>query len=46
MVFYGILGGGHTWPGSPVTFDEFVFGRTGREISATEIMVEFFESDG
>lgn len=40
--FHAIFGGGHTWPGSPVTFDPGIFGRTSREISASEIIVEFF----
>lgn len=42
--FYAVFGGGHTWPGSPVTFDPAAFGRTSREIPASEIMVEFFQA--
>ena len=39
--FYAIYGGGHTWPGSPVLLPEATFGRTTRDISATEVAVEF-----
>ena len=35
---YAIIGGGHTWPGGPVSG-----GRTTREISAAEVMWSFFE---
>ena len=38
---YGILGGGHTWPGGPrVTAPGF--GRTTRELDATRLIWEFF----
>lgn len=40
--FYAIFGGGHTWPGSPVTLQPAIFGLTSHDISASEIMVEFF----
>lgn len=41
--FYAVYGGGHTWPGSPVVLPEATFGRTTRDISASEIAVEFLE---
>jgi polyhydroxybutyrate depolymerase len=39
--YYEIDGGGHTWPGADVDVERF--GETNREISATELMWEFFE---
>lgn len=44
VTFYAIFGGGHTWPGSPLTFDPDVFGLTTHDISATEIILDFFEA--
>ena len=41
LVFYRIEGGGHTWPGSPLTFSPSL-GRNTREIDATSRMFEFF----
>ena len=41
LAFYRIEGGGHTWPGSPVTFSP-ALGRHTREIDATSLMFEFF----
>ena len=41
--FYAVYGGGHTWPGSPVVLPEATFGRTTRDISASEIAVDFLE---
>lgn len=42
VVFYTITGGGHTWPGGR-PLPEFLTGPTNRNISATEIMWEFFQ---
>ena len=39
--FYRILGGGHTWPGSPVNLD-VGFGRKMRGLDASGVMVDFF----
>lgn len=39
--FYAQYGAGHTWPGSPVVLPEETFGLTSRDISASEIAVEF-----
>lgn len=39
--FYRIVGGGHTWPGSPLNLDPG-FGRKTRRIDASRIMVDFF----
>ena len=39
--FYRIVGGGHTWPGSPINFGAGL-GRKTRHLSASETMVEFF----
>lgn len=41
--FYVIRGGGHTWPGSPVVLDPAQYGRTTRDISASQVAVDFFE---
>ena len=42
VVLYSVLGGGHTWPGSPVTLSAGTFGPTTRQISATTLMLRFF----
>jgi polyhydroxybutyrate depolymerase len=42
IVLYKIIGGGHTWPGQP--HREFLLGRTTTEISADDIMWEFFRA--
>ena len=39
--FYRIVGGGHTWPGSPLNLDAGL-GRKTSVISATEVMTDFF----
>jgi polyhydroxybutyrate depolymerase len=44
VVFYSIAGGGHTWPGSRFPFPEERFGKTTRDIDATTLMVEFFQT--
>ena len=40
--FYTIEGGGHTWPGSPISAAIESLGFTNTDISATEIAWEFF----
>ncbi len=44
VVFYGINGGGHTWPGSADTGLGFLVGLTSRDISATQVIWEFFKT--
>jgi polyhydroxybutyrate depolymerase len=38
---YSVLGGGHTWPGAQ--FDLPMYGFTTHEISATDLMIAFFD---
>lgn len=40
--FYTIEGGGHTWPGSPISAAISTLGFTNTDISATEIAWDFF----
>lgn len=42
VVAYRVLGGGHTWPGTSV--DLSVLGYTTQQISASELMWEFFDA--
>ncbi len=42
-VLYTVVGGGHTWPGSPITLPVAVFGPTTDQIDATGLMLRFFE---
>jgi polyhydroxybutyrate depolymerase len=42
IVLYKIIGGGHTWPGQPHA--RFLLGRTTTEISANDLMWEFFRT--
>jgi polyhydroxybutyrate depolymerase len=42
VVLYTVLGGGHSWPGSPVTLPVGIFGPTTRQIDATGLMLGFF----
>jgi len=41
VVFYKILGGGHTWPGMPAGAEK-VLGKVSRDVNASEVMWEFF----
>jgi polyhydroxybutyrate depolymerase len=41
-VLYTVVGGGHTWPGSPVVLSAAAFGPTTRSVSATRLMLGFF----
>ena len=43
VVLYSVLGGGHTWPGSPITLSAGTFGATTRSIDATGLMLGFFD---
>ena len=42
VVLYSVLGGGHTWPGSPITLSASLLGPTNRQIDATGLMLAFF----
>jgi polyhydroxybutyrate depolymerase len=44
VIAYRVVGGGHTWPGSPVDPTLRKSGVTSREISATEQIWQFFRS--
>ena len=44
VMLYTVLDGGHTWPGSPVVLSAAVFGPTTEAISATRLMLAFFEA--
>jgi polyhydroxybutyrate depolymerase len=43
VVFYTILGGGHTWPGGK-PLPRIPFGRTSRDVDATREMWKFFKA--
>lgn len=46
-LLYTVLGGGHTWPGSPIEMPPHIVGMTTQEIDATALMLEFFlDRDG
>lgn len=42
VILYSVLGGGHTWPGSPITLASGTFGATTHQIDATGLMLAFF----
>lgn len=42
VVLYSVLGGGHTWPGSPIVLPAGTFGATTEQIDATGLMLAFF----
>ncbi len=42
VVFYGIDGGGHTWPGGYQYLPERIIGRTSRDINADQVIWNFF----
>jgi polyhydroxybutyrate depolymerase len=44
VTLYTVLGGGHTWPGSPVVLPAATFGPTDRSLDATGLMLRFFGS--
>jgi polyhydroxybutyrate depolymerase len=39
---YEVVGGGHTWPGGTERAPAFIVGRTSRDVSASELIWEFF----
>ncbi len=41
-VLFTVLGGGHSWPGSPVILPASIFGPTTGQIDATGLMLRFF----
>lgn len=41
LVFYDITGGGHTWPGSPANFADFL-GPESRDVAASDVIIGFF----
>ena len=43
VVLYTVLGGGHTWPGSPITLPATAYGPTTRQVDATGLMLAFFD---
>ena len=43
LIYYEITGGGHTWPGSPASFSEFL-GPESHDVAASEVIVNFFLS--
>ena len=43
VVLYTVVGGGHTWPGSPITLPVANYGPTTDQIDATGLMLRFFE---
>jgi polyhydroxybutyrate depolymerase len=42
VVFYTIMGGGHSWPGGE-PLPEFIAGNTSQDIDATRVMWKFFQ---
>jgi len=42
VTLYSVIGGGHTWPGSPVVLPATTFGATSRTLDATGLMLRFF----
>jgi polyhydroxybutyrate depolymerase len=41
---YTVLGGGHTWPGSPIVLSAQALGPTTEAVSATRLMLGFFRA--
>ncbi len=44
IVLYVVQGGAHGWPGSPLPIAAAIGGKTTNSISASELIVEFFEN--
>lgn len=44
VILYSVLGGGHTWPGSPIVLPAAVLGPTTEAVSATHLMLAFFRA--
>lgn len=45
LAFYEITGGGYTWPGSPVDFNDFL-GPESHDVATSEVIVDFFLTQG
>jgi polyhydroxybutyrate depolymerase len=43
VVYYHILGGGHTWPGGKQYLPKLLVGRTSKEFNACEVIWKWFE---
>ncbi|MWB97320.1 alpha/beta hydrolase family esterase [Agromyces seonyuensis] len=43
VVLYRVAGGGHTWPGSPIDMGTFGMGAMTTDITASQLMWDFFE---
>jgi polyhydroxybutyrate depolymerase len=43
-LLYTVINGGHTWPGATIDYPVDVAGVTTHEISATDLMIDFFEA--
>ena len=46
VTLYTVTGGGHTWPGSPVVLSAAAFGPTTEAVSATGLLLTFFDRVG
>ena len=44
VLLYNAIDGGHTWPGATVDVPEEIAGKTTRSISATDLMLDFFDA--
>jgi polyhydroxybutyrate depolymerase len=42
VMLYGIIGGGHTWPGGYQYFPEFLIGKTNHDLDASRTIWDFF----
>ena len=43
VIFYGLEGGGHTWPGGYQYLPVWVMGKTAGNVDATRIIWDFFK---
>jgi polyhydroxybutyrate depolymerase len=43
VVFYGVQGGGHTWPGGAQYLSHRIIGRASRDMDATRVIWDFFK---
>jgi polyhydroxybutyrate depolymerase len=44
VILYSVIGGGHTWPGSPIVLSTAALGPTTEAISATGLLLAFFDA--
>jgi polyhydroxybutyrate depolymerase len=44
VILHTVVGGGHTWPGSPVILSPALFGSTTESVRATRLMLAFFDA--